>query len=135
MKNILEKRFCDESRTRRDRYRELSQGLFKAEDFEELEQLPLFQIWRDHLLAVSMLDAFTDRYDEGIFLFLSPYSNKLCRDGVNRYVEILQKEEGTDSHFNHAWLENYIDTLHTVFDADWTKDMRARYLTGSLAEI
>lgn len=128
VKDILDKQFCDEPRTRRDRYRELSEGFFAEESFKTLEQLPAFQIWRDHLLAVSMCKAFHKQYDEGVFLFLSPYSNQNCRDGVTNYSNLLLKPEGVDSHFCHAWLEEYIETLDMVFDADWTKDMKTRYL-------
>ena len=126
--DILNKQFCNEPRTRRDRYRELSIGLFGETKFEQLEKLPLFQIWRDHLLAVSMANAFTEKYDEGIFLFLSPHSNVPCREGVEEYVRILEKPEGMNSYFFHDWLEDYIDTLDTVFDKEWTKQMAIRYL-------
>lgn len=125
---ILDKQFCDQSRTRRDRYRELSDGLFSEENYKTLEQLPAFQIWRDHLLAVSMCKAFPRQYNEGVFLFLAPYSNKNCRDGVEAYRNLLLKSEGIESHFCHAWLEEYIEILDQVFDADWTKEMKKRYL-------
>ena len=126
--NILNKQFCNEPRTRRDRYRELSQDLFAETSYSELEQLPAFQIWRDHLLAVSMCKAFSEKYDEGLFLFLAPYSNEMCRKGVERYKDLLLKPEGVNSHFCHAWLEEYIEALDKVFDEDWTKDMKIRYL-------
>lgn len=126
--DILDKQFCSESRTRRDRYRELSKGLFPEESFKKLEQLPAFQIWRDHLLAVSMCKAFSEKYNEGVFMFLAPFSNKNCRDGVNQYLNLLLKPEGVHSHFCHAWLEEYIETLDIVFNADWTKEMKIRYL-------
>lgn len=128
VKDILDKQFCDEPRTRRDRYRELSAGLFSEESFKILEQLPAFQIWRDHLLAVSMCKAFPEKYDEGVFLFLAPYSSQNCRDGVEKYKNLLLKDEGVESHFCHAWLEEYIDALEDVFNEDWTKDMKMRYL-------
>ncbi len=126
--DILNKQFCNEPRSRRDRYRELSHGLFTESSYSELEQLPAFQIWRDHLLAVSMCRAFPEKYDEGVFLFLAPYSNKKCREGVERYKDLLLNPEGVDSHFCHAWLEEYIETLDRVFDEDWTKEMKARYI-------
>lgn len=126
--DILDKQFCNEQRTRRERYRELSNGLFQEESFKILEQLPAFQIWRDHLLSVAMCKAFPEKYDEGIFLFLAPYSNQNCRDGVDAYKDLLLKPEGVDSHFCHAWLEEYIETLDTVFNEDWTKEMKKRYL-------
>lgn len=128
VEDILDKHFCNEERTRRDRYRELSAGLFQEKKFEELEKLPLFQIWRDHLLAVAMIQAFPEKYDEGIFLFLSPHSNVPCRFGVEKYVRIMEQPEGLSSHFYHDWLEDYIDTLDAVFDEEWTKQMAARYL-------
>lgn len=129
VEDILNKQFCNEPRTRRDRYRELSKGLFAETSCEELEQLPAFQIWRDHLLAVSMCKAFPEKYDEGVFLFLAPYSNKNCRDGVVKYKNLLLNPEvSLDSHFCYAWLEEYIETLDKVFGEDWTKDMKTRYL-------
>ncbi len=129
VEDILNKQFCNEPRTRRDRYHELSKGLFAETSFGELEQLPAFQIWRDHLLAVSMCKAFPEKYDEGMFLFLAPYSNKNCRDGVEKYKNLLLNPEvGIDTHFCYAWLEEYIETLDKVFDEEWTKDMKTRYL-------
>ncbi len=129
VEDILNKQFCNEPRTRRDRYRELSKGLFAETSYEELEQLPAFQIWRDHLLAVSMCEAFPEKYDEGVFLFLAPYSNKNCRDGVEKYKNLLLNPEvSLDSHFCYARLEEYIETLDKVFGEDWTKDMKIRYL-------
>lgn len=126
--DILDKQFCNEPRTRRDRYRELSNGLFSEESFNILERLPVFQIWRDHLLAVSMCKAFPEKYDEGVFLFLAPYSNPNCRKGVEAYNKLLLNPEGIGSHFCHAWLEEYIETLDIVFNEDWTKEMKIRYL-------
>ena len=127
--DILNKQFCDEPRTRRDRYRELSKELFIETSYGELEQLPAFQIWRDHLLAVSILNAFPEDYKEGLFLFLAPYSNKKCRDGVEKYRNLLlNPDDCIDSHFCYAWLEEYIETLDQVFDEDWTKEMKIRYL-------
>ena len=52
----------------------------------------------------------------------------MCRKGVERYKDLLLKPEGVNSHFCHAWLEEYIEALDKVFDEDWTKDMKIRYL-------
>lgn len=131
VKSILEKQFCNEPRARRDRYQELSHGIFNSDCYSELEQLPQFQIWRDHLLAIAMTKAFPEKYDEGLFLFLAPYSNQYCRKGVEKYVILLDvsnKNEGLDSHFSYAWLEDYIHTLDKVFQSEWTKEMEERYL-------
>lgn len=125
---IMNKQFCDEPRTRKDRYEELSKGLFSPDDFDLLEKLPRFQIWRDHLLAVSMCMAYSEQYDEGMFLFLSPYTNKLCRQGVMSYSELLLNKNPLESHFHYDWLEDYIDALHQVFKSKWTESMAQRYL-------
>ena len=128
VQDILNKQFCDENRTRRDRYRELSEGLFKPEDFDKLEKLPYFQIWRDHLLAVSMLKAFPEEYQEGFFLFLSPYTNKQCRDGAKEYRKLLEETDPIQSHFDIKWLEDFLDTLNIVFNEGWTEEMGWRYM-------
>ena len=47
---------------------------------------------------------------------------------MEEYVRILEKPEGMNSYFFHDWLEDYIDTLDAVFDAEWTKQMVIRYL-------
>lgn len=59
---------------------------------------------------------------------MAPYSNKNCRVGMELYKDLLLKPEGVNSHFCHAWLEEYIETLDKVFDEDWTKCMKKRYL-------
>lgn len=131
VKSILEKQFCNEPRTLRDRYQELSQDVFNPDYYSELEELPQFQIWRDHLLAVAMCKSFPDKYDEGVFMFLSPFSNKNCRTGIKNYSSLLEKSHqdiGLASHFCYAWLEDYLFTLDKVFDDYWTKDMITRYL-------
>ena len=128
VQDILNKQFCDENRTRRDRYQELSEGLFKQEDFDKLEKLPYFQIWRDHLLAVSMLKAFPEEYQEGFFVFLSPYTNKQCRDGAKEYRKLLEETDPIQSHFDIKWSEDFLDTLNIVFGQDWTEEMGWRYI-------
>ena len=140
VQNILNKQFCDEHRTRKDRYEELSEGLFRTEDFKLLETLPYFQIWRDHLLAVSMCKAFTDKYDEGFFMFLSPHTNIQCRIAVNNYKDLLLDKDRLESHFDIQWLEDFIDTLNIIYNEDWTQEMSHRYLgrkpkTGELREL
>ena len=128
VQDILNKQFCDEPRTRKDRYEELSEGLFRKKEFKLLETLPYFQIWRDHLLAVSMCKAFPDKYDEGFFMFLSPHTNIQCRKAVNKYKELLLEKDRLKSHFDVQWLETFIDILNIVYKEEWTQEMAQRYL-------
>ena len=128
VQDILNKQFCDEPRTRKERYEELSEGLFKSEDFKLLETLPYFQIWRDHLLAVSMCKAFPEKYDEGFFMFLSPHTNTQCRNAANHYENLLLEKDRLKSHFDIQWLEEFLDTLNIVYNEDWTQEMCYRYL-------
>lgn len=124
----LNKDFGNGPEKRKDRYEELSHGLFKPADFALLEKLPYFQIWRDHLLAVAMCKAYAHCYAEGFFLFLSPRTNPQCRIAVTQYRDLLLEKDKFKSHFHIGWLEDYIDTLHAVFNVDWTRDMANRYL-------
>ena len=140
VQDILNKQFCDEPRTRKNRYEELSEGLFKREDFKLLETLPYFQIWRDHLLAVSMCKAFPEEYEEGFFMFLSPHTNIQCRKAVNHYKDLLLEKDKLKSHFDIQWIEDFINTLNSVYNEDWTQEMGHRYLgripkSGELREI
>ena len=53
----------------------------------------------------------------------------LLKDGVEKCRNLLlNPDDGIDSHFCNAWLEEYLETLDKVFDEEWTKDMKVRYL-------
>ena len=84
---------------------------------------PLQQIWLDHLLALSMLQA-TDGYDDGLFVFLYPAGNDRCEKVSAAYADCL-----TDTHtFQRLTLESTVAALHETCDAPWVEAFADRYL-------
>lgn len=103
--------------------------IFKQESFENLKKSPLFQIWRDHLLSISLLK--NNLYEEGFFVFLFPKANEECYNGVQRYAEQLTfpykwQEEKTG--FYWRFLDDFIDNLDKLVNQEWTKELKKRYL-------
>ena len=97
-------------------------GCFDAPTRPRLRERPLQQIWRDHLLAGSMLKRGDS--DDGLFVFLSPSANEYCREAVASYQSCL-----TDERTFSAWsLEDVVDAVRDVTDAEWIDDVWNRYL-------
>ena len=103
--------------------------IFKPESIENLKKSPLFQIWRDHLLSISLLK--NNLYEEGFFVFLFPKGNEECCNGVKQYTEQLAfpqdlQEEKTG--FYSRFLDDFIENLHGLVNQAWTKELKERYL-------
>ncbi len=113
--------------THKERYDEVA-SRSKVFDDEHLPALctpPLQQIWLDHLLALSMLQA-TDGYDDGLFVFLYPAGNERCENVSSAYADCL-----TDTHtFQRLTLESTVAALHETCDAPWVEAFADRYLVG-----
>ena len=74
----------------RDRYSEVAaaMGCFSQSTEVDLQKKPLQQIWRDHLLAGSLLLA-DEGYDRGAFVFLYPSDNERCASALTDYQRHL----------------------------------------------
>ena len=59
---------------------------------------------------------------------LPSWPNKQCRDGAEKYRELLEETDPIQSHFDIQWLEDFLDTLNFVFGEDWTEEMGWRYI-------
>ena len=108
----------------RGRYEEVAQasGAFKPESLPDLRIQPLQQIWRDHLLACSVLQH--GDYDEGAFVFLYPRDNQHCADAAKRYQDCLL---GDDTFL--VWtLEDAWKAARASLGEDWGKTFYDRYL-------
>ena len=70
----------------RERYSEVAEamGCFSQSAEAELQKKPLQQIWRDHLLAGSLVLADVG-YDHGTFVFLYPAANECCASALIDY--------------------------------------------------
>lgn len=110
----------------RQRYVDLSNASnkFKPDSLELLKQPPLSQIWRDHLLAIA-----TEKdYDEGYFVFLFPSQNTQCQKGVDHYKTQLAFDNEVQTGFYSRHLEDFVNALNEISDAEWIKELRKRYL-------
>lgn len=108
----------------RQRYFEIASqmGCFKSNAMEQLQQKPLEQIWRDHMLAGSILQA--DDFDDGFFVFLYPKDNNHCSQAIKDYRNCL-----TDSKTFEAWLiEDVVSTIEQFTQDRWIHLLYDRYL-------
>ena len=83
----------DPAADHRPRYDELTQtaGWWKPDALPLLRQKPLQQMWRDHLLAASLIDQ--GDADEGAFVFLAPRDNEACTAATLAYARHLARPE------------------------------------------
>lgn len=97
---------------------------FTQNAIEFVTQIPLSQIWRDHLLSLAHLKD----YDEGFFVFLFPKENSDCQNGVDEYQKYLISNVEERSGFYPRYLDDFIKTLRNIHDVEWTIELEERYL-------
>lgn len=93
------------------------------------------QLWRDHLLAIAMLQHGESSYSEGVLLLVHHPMDEGCRAAAKTYGALLSS--GCSS-FIEADLGRVVDLLEPVVTTDdqrqWIKDFRKRYLHLSPSE-
>lgn len=111
------------------RYHQLAArtGWFDHDPENQMGSSPLVQIWRDHLLAASMLQNRALNFSEGFYAIIYPQDNKACRDAVAKYQSLL---------VNKAPFFNWtLEDVHRLFSrhikADWLVEIEKRYLDFS----
>ena len=97
---------------------------FSSGTRDDLKSSPLEQIWRDHLLAGSMCDKDSDKYEDGLFVILYPKDNHHVRDAVVAYRNCLSN----DSSFADWTLEDVCSCLKKYSTAKWINLFVDRYL-------
>jgi len=115
----------NKSSTIKPRYFEVAEKMkcFRPEFLPQLQLSPLEQIWRDHLLAGSLLDS-GDGWKDGFFVFLSPKDNLHCQDAVGKYKECLADERTFES-----WtLEDVTAVIKENTGEKWIDEVIDRYL-------
>lgn len=108
----------------RQRYFEIASKMncFKESALSRLQEKPLEQIWRDHLLAGSILQA--DDFDDGFFVFLYPSGNNHCSQAIKDYCNCL-----TDSTTFEAWvMEDVEAAIKENTKKQWINELSNRYL-------
>jgi hypothetical protein len=97
---------------------------FKPDSIPHLKVIPISQIWRDHLLVWNM----KNEYHDGFFIFLYPFENIECQMGVEEYKRYLISDEERITKFYPRDLNKFILTLRELINADWIKELEARYI-------
>jgi hypothetical protein len=116
--------FRDKLSDHRPRYDDIAQGMgcFHADGLVAVRGKPINQLWRDHLLAGSMMLA--DGWRHGKFVVVYPADNVHAAAAVEKYRACLRDGSTFD-----AWtLERFIAALEAECSAAWPAELRARYL-------
>ncbi len=115
----------DQPAPHRARYDEIAAAM-KAfrDDGEKRKDKPLQQIWRDHLLAGSLLLDDRSGFDDGVFVFLYPKDNDRCANAVAAYRACLAHEKTFA-----AWtLEDMATAVKACGAGAWVDAFVDRYL-------
>lgn len=101
-------------------------GAFTPAALEKLEEMPksIEQLWRDHLLCLSMVQAMPDTYDEGVFMFLYPHRNAECAVAVTRYGKLLADK----STFKPVHMEDVVKAIADNGAPEFAERFWRRYL-------
>lgn len=111
----------------RDRVLEVAResGAFAEDSVPLLRAPPLQQVWFDHLLALSMLQADSKRWNgNGLFVFLHPVANEACYRIVNAYERHLRGPRT----FQRLTLEEAVAALRVASGGSWVNAFSRRYL-------
>jgi hypothetical protein len=100
-------------------------NIFKLDKFESLKEKPIQQIWRDHLLTLSMFIK-NNEYKTGDFIYLYPEKNINCEKGIEKYIETFN--ENTESYFKPLTFENLVKVTKKICSDKWINEFENRYL-------
>lgn len=114
--------------TMRPRYESVStrSGLFKDPEHPALRSAPIQQLWREHMLSQTMVD--NGLYDSGLFLVVHPAKNEYCSAAVTSYKQHLNEPSGSNPAFAALTLEECVQELRRIGEAELADALFARYL-------
>jgi hypothetical protein len=114
--------------TMRPRYEAVStrSGLFKDPEHQALRSAPIQQLWREHMLSQTMLD--NGLYDTGLFLVVHPSKNEDCSSAVVSYKQHLVEANGSNPAFAALTLEECVNGLRDIGEAELADALFTRYL-------
>ena len=98
--------------------------LFPAASIYRLKEVPMQQIWRNHLLSLATLRY----YQDGFFVYLFPSKNLQCQNAVYEYLKLMTTKDEEKTGFYSRHLETFINTLRQIKRANWTIELQKRYL-------
>jgi hypothetical protein len=100
-------------------------GLFNNPHAESLRSNPCQQLWREHLLAASMIQR--GIYDEGSFVVIAPRLNWYAQNGIATYARHLKKPDAHQPAFAGIFLERFIEAIGTSGEPDFAQRLHQRY--------
>jgi hypothetical protein len=114
----------DDLALHRERYEQVARGMgcFHAAKLADLRMKPINQLWRDHMLAGSMILA--DGWKEGTFVVLYPAENTHAAAAIRKYQACLADA----STFGSWTLESFVSALEAEGAGRWVGELRDRYL-------
>lgn len=117
----------DKPSTHKSIYESISQKskIFNLAKLEDLKKKPIQQIWRDHLLALSLFITNQD-YAIGDFVYLYPSGNINCLKGIEKYKLTFSKVK--EKHFKPLTIEELIKKLKKYSRENWINEFEYRYL-------
>ena len=99
--------------------------IFDMSKINELKEKPIQQIWRDHLLALSLFITNND-YTVGDFIFLYPKDNINCVIAITKYNQTFKRN--TENYFRPLTMELLTETIKKFCKDDWINEFENRYL-------
>lgn len=117
----------DEPSTHKDSYENISikSGIFEMSNINRLKEKPIQQIWRDHLLTLSLFVTNKD-YEIGDFIYLYPSANVNCEQGIEKYKQTFIKS--AIPHFLPLTIEKLTETIKENCTEKWITEFEERYL-------
>lgn len=109
------------------RYDELTRAskLYLDPESPYLRTNPMQQLWREHLLAQSMVQ--TDLYDEGLFVLIAPQHNWHAQQSAGAYRCQLEAPATKVVPFVSIQLESLIDAIAEAGNSELSKALHRRY--------
>ena len=117
----------DAPSTHKGTYEDISvkSGIFNMTMLDKLKEKPIQQIWRDHLLVLSMFIKNND-YKVGDFIYLYPAENLNCKSGIEQYE--LTFNNLKENYFKPLTLEKLVETIRSFSSENWIEEFENRYL-------
>jgi hypothetical protein len=117
----------DEPSTHKETYEDISikTGIFNMAMLDTLKEKPIQQIWRDHLLVLSMFIKNND-YKVGDFIYLYPTDNLNCKSGIEQYE--LTFNNSKENYFKPLTLQKLVETIKSFSSENWIEEFENRYL-------
>jgi hypothetical protein len=114
---------------RHRQYKEITEscGLFNSDVINKIKKPPYSQIWRDHLLSISLKNGENKIYSKGYFVFLYPLHNSECNSGIKSYMNFLKKPQ--ESIFE-IYVEDIIKIIQKYINENWPNELFDRYIKG-----